>query len=220
MVNVWDILGDHAVRKNTKLLEKAAIELDPDQLEFLKNFYKNFAMPSGYKRRVNQTISKKMEMPKKLQPPIYKTYEVKYDEFGFPDFIPVSPRALEFKFGPINSLVGESPDMLAANEHFAGIFGVDNFKKRWRTVNGVTKPSTTCDILITDPITGNKQWVQHTWHHMQDGKTMIPVPSHIHNSGILENQGFAHTATAVIKSPNANVTVNLKGFFELPPDFD
>ncbi|MFK7900272.1 MAG: HNH endonuclease, partial [Cyclobacteriaceae bacterium] len=35
----------------------------------------------------------------------------------------------------------------------------------------------------------NDVWEKYTWHHYQDGKTMIPVLSHVHSTGL---KGFKH----------------------------
>jgi hypothetical protein len=42
-------------------------------------------------------------------------------------------------------------------------------------------------------------WVRYTWHHYQDGRTMFPVPSKIHN---VNESGFNHTGGHTIIEKN------------------
>ncbi|CAL2083522.1 protein of unknown function [Tenacibaculum sp. 190524A02b] len=50
--------------------------------------------------------------------------------------------------------------------------------------------------------------IEHTWHHHQDGKTLFPVPSDIHN--VRSGTGFAHSGGATI------ISKGLQGLFDGP----
>lgn len=58
--------------------------------------------------------------------------------------------------------------MTAANNWALNRYGSDNFRR----IPGSTK----CEIKIGD------EWVEHTWHHFEDGRNMFPVPSSVHSS--------------------------------------
>ena len=193
MIDFWDGLGDHDVRKNIGFLE-IAVGLTPDQKLELIDMYKpgNFIGFKGNSRNINYPANKKVN--------VFGDVTVEYDEFGMAKFIPLSPRAAEFKitesellnYGlPPTGLSGTGPpDFTACNNWAKNHFGEDDFLPVF-DANGIQ--STSC--LIKIPVTVNGQteikFVKHTWHHHQDGRTLYPVPFDIHSK-------FAHTATTVI----------------------
>jgi len=84
--------------------------------------------------------------------------------------------------------------MRDANRWLINKYGGDNFKR----VPG----STAVDIKDAS---GN--WVRHTWHHHQDGRSMFPMPSSIHNT---TQGGFSHSGGATI------IERGLQGLFSGP----
>ncbi|MCV6631679.1 MAG: HNH endonuclease [Flavobacteriaceae bacterium] len=113
-----------------------------------------------------------------------KQVSVKYDKNGFPDFTPhaSSPNHV-FKS---DNLKGASVDMTAAN--------------KWAKENLSGNIQTNGTRITIDG-------VPHTWHHHQDGKSMFPVPSKIHNAN---DGGFNHSGGAAI------INRGLKGLFGSP----
>jgi hypothetical protein len=79
--------------------------------------------------------------------------------------------------------------MATANEWALKEFGAGNFQK---VLNG-----TQCKIKIGD------EWVEHTWHHHQDGRSMFPVKSTLH--GKAQHSGGA-----------AVINRDLQDFFNSP----
>jgi hypothetical protein len=100
-----------------------------------------------------------------------------YDEFGFPDFtndVPVMDGGIRAIYTPSGGIKGSDSDLSDANdwaiksrsEGGGGLINEVNFRRK----------GTQCEILNDK---GN--WVLCTWHHHQDGKTLMPVPSNVHN---------------------------------------
>ncbi|MBQ4821512.1 HNH endonuclease [Aquimarina sp. MMG016] len=112
-----------------------------------------------------------------------KQVSVKYDENGFPDFTSYasSPDHV-FK---ADNLAGNGTDMTRANNFIRGQTNVVTLSNGKVKINGV----------------------EHTWHHHQDGKSMFPVPSGIHN---VRSGGFAHSGGAAI------ISRGLQGLFKGP----
>jgi hypothetical protein len=132
--------------------------LDDVQLGKLDNLYANIKAPTGMKGKGNFTVN-------------FNGYDVYYDKFGFPDFRQYSTPTTKGKvvFKKQGKLNGDGKDMTSANEWAKKNFSEDDF---------IPLPNGTCKIR--DPKTN--EWIDHTWHHHQDAKTMFPVPSKIHNS--------------------------------------
>ena len=126
---------------------------------------------------------------------------IKYDKYGFPkfeDWVPLPKN--DYKFDLPNN-PRPSNDFKAANEALEAKFGSrDSDKFKW---DG-SKPY----FEVKQP---DGTWVQYTWHHHQDGKTLIPVPSNVHHAqpGI-PSTGFSHTGGDKLLS------VGLEGIFEGP----
>ncbi len=144
------------VRKNTKLLEK--ISGDPKLIRKVDIYYSNsHTMPGGWKGDPNLTL-----------PRIYKGIE--YDDFGFPKLEMHSPGSNSYYTG---KLVGDprATDNLAAmkwlKEKSKLVDGID-FKQI-----GDGKGSVLFKV--------NGKWEKCTWHHHQDGQTLIPVIFEKHN---------------------------------------
>jgi hypothetical protein len=126
----------------------------------------------------------KFSLPSGLNPP--STHNgISFDKNGFPDFVSKAPQpAKDFSY-VANDLIGNttSTDFTKATNWLIEKFPNRNIVKNGNRVE----------------IDG----VMHTWHHHQDGKTLIPVPSSIHNS-------VSHTGG------NATIQRGLQGFFESP----
>ncbi|MCT4616191.1 MAG: HNH endonuclease, partial [Marinifilaceae bacterium] len=99
-----------------------------------------------------------------------------YDEFGHPDFtndVPIMDGGVRAIYKPKRGIKGSNRDLNDANNwalksvnEGGGGFNASNFRRK----------GTKCEIKNQDG-----DWVECTWHHHQDGKTLIPVPSSIHS---------------------------------------
>ena len=105
---------------------------------------------------------------------------VNYNSQGFPDFKPHSAgSSFDFKS---NSLTGTGSatagDFKAAND-----WALSNpaLSGKFQAIPGNQR----CLVKFGD------DWIECTWHHVQDGRTMFPVPSDVHNA-------FRHTGGKAI----------------------
>ncbi len=129
---------------------------NPNKLLQLDDFYKNMKAPAGKKGMIDFDVQ-------------IDGKNLHYDKTGMPDFVPHTPTVNGSKIKyQSQSLNGSSTDMTAANNWALNQYGANNFQK----ISGSTK----CKIKIGD------DWIEHTWHHHQDGRTMFPVPSSLHSA--------------------------------------
>ena len=172
-MGAWKKVVFHDVRSNTTFLEKVA-NLPAKLQDKVKDLYTNLKYPSGYKNKVDYSVTK-------------NGVTVKYNKEGFPRFEAHSPGS-QYAYNS-QSLTGNSTDMTAANNWASGqnLSGFEALPNGQCKINGVI----------------------HTWHHHQDGRTMFPVPSNIHNA----NQGgFSHSGGKAV------INRDLQDLFD-PPKF-
>ncbi|WP_282089953.1 HNH endonuclease [Aquimarina algiphila] len=169
LIDSWKTLYNvgHDSRLNITLLYKIS-RLNPELRKSVGDLYRYLKAPKGYTKRIDYSVSKTING---------KTITVKYDNDGFPDFTPFIPRE-DFLFRS-NTLKGNGTDMTAANRWIRNNVG---------DVNNI-EPLPNGTIRING--------VVHTWHHHQDGRSIFPIPSSIHNVGG-EFNGFAHSGGAAI----------------------
>ena len=152
VVRAWEKLSFHDVRLNTEFLEKVS-NLSSTKQNEVRSLYMNLKHPAGFKNKVDYDAN------------INGTI-VRFDKEGFPDFTVHSPGA-QYKFSQsnypegFNRLAGDGTDFTKAN-NWAVTSNLPGFQKL---------PNGQCKI----------NGVIHTWHHHQDGRTLFPVPSHLHN---------------------------------------
>jgi A nuclease of the HNH/ENDO VII superfamily with conserved WHH len=143
---------------------------------------------------------------------------VQYDDFGHPDFrdhVPklpnnnaANPNHVVYRpatpsgnipDSPVKTLTGEGADMAAANKWAKDDLGLGK-----DVFEGL--PNGKCKIKdFNSPFADSDGWVECTWHHHEDGRTMIPVPSELHGKS-----GAPHTGG---KSVIGN---NIQDFFASP----
>lgn len=178
LFETWKVLSDAG--HDVKLntnLLEKVSKLNPELRNKVGDLYKNLQAPAGYKGKVDFPVTKIIEG---------KSITIRYDKDGFPDFTKHS-LGIEGVFKS-NALTGKGTDMTAANNWAKNKFGADKVQPM---PNGKIK------------IDG----VEHTWHHHQDGKSMFPVPSGIHNA---TSGGFSHSGGAAI------IDRGLQGLFDSP----
>ena len=164
-------------------LIKRINNLSTDQLNQLDNMILNQKKPGGYNNQFDFTSTKTING---------QQVSVKYDKNGFPDFTPhISNPNHVFR---AEDLIGSGNDFTRANNWAINEFGASNIRR--------VPNSTAIDIKDSS---GN--WIRNTWHHHQDGKTMFPIPSNIHN---VTQGGFNHSGGKTI------INRGLKGLFESP----
>jgi hypothetical protein len=149
-------------------------QLNPSKLAKLNDLYSpsKFQMTAGANR-----------VPVNSPAPFQATINGKtmhYNSQGFPDFKPYSA-GLDFEFRS-NNLTGSGTattgDFKAANDWAAAN---STLTGRFQNIPNSQK----CIVKFDD------KWIECTWHHYQDGRTMFPVPSEIHNA-------FRHTGGKAI----------------------
>ncbi len=115
---------------------------------------------------------------------------VDYDEFGFPDFTPhISDKSHVVKI----VMDGSNEDYLKAYEKLKDVIREGNIQF-------------TNNFGSSFKIKKNGEWSEtYTWHHHEDGKSMVPVLQNMHNS-------HAHTGGRSV----VNSERNIKGLFEGP----
>jgi hypothetical protein len=141
------------------------------------SLYAKIKAPKGLNKSVDFSSTKTIDG---------KAVTVRYDNEGFPIFTSHSP-GKDYVYQRPKALTGEYDDMKDANEWAKQRFGdnVETFSNGQIKINGEI----------------------HTWHHHQDGITMFPVPSKIHNS---TQGGFNHSGGAAI------IDRGLVGLFSSP----
>jgi hypothetical protein len=150
-------------------------------LNDVDNFTTNFKQPTGAKR-----------IPADADPPYkFRTsngYEVEFDADGFPDFKKYCP-GKDYSYKASN-LVGNSTndDFVAANAAMR-----KKYPGKIRNTNGGN-----FEMEI------NGEWKKYTWHHHQDGQTLMPVQFDVHSKTL------PHTGGASI------IRNNLQGMFSSP----
>ena len=124
-----------------------------------------------------------------------KEYIVKYDKFGFPKFEKYAPEPNYFYRSPKGG-------------NLIGNYEVDNLN----ALNWLKNKSGLVENIDFKQIGDGKgpilmkimgKWKKCSWHHHQDGKTLIPVISEIHNT-------YNHTGSISI----INNFSELIGFFK------
>jgi hypothetical protein len=160
-VKAWEVVSNLPVdklwvRRNVDLLEKMS-HLDVVDQNLVNLFYTTFK-PSKFP---------------KVPPCVVNG--IQFNKYGFPDFRTSAPNMPDGSRSVFNAadhpngfLSGAADDMTAANNWALNRYGSDNFRR----IPGSTK----CEIKIGD------EWVEHTWHHFEDGRNMFPVPSSVHSS--------------------------------------
>ena len=152
MVKAWEKVDFHDVRLNTTFLGKVS-DLPANLQENIKTLYTNLKHPAGFKNKVNYDAN-------------INGTTVHFDGEGFPNFTSHSP-GVQYKFDQSNypagfdRLKGDGTDFTKAN-NWAVANDLPGFEKL---------PNGQCKI----------NGVTHTWHHHQDGRTMFPVPTDLHN---------------------------------------
>jgi len=114
----------------------------------------------------------------------------------------------KFKFQS-NSLKGVQPDFELANESLLNKFGVQ--KGSPKNAEGFYQSGNyrwDGDTQWFELQNSSGVWEKYTWHHFQDGSTMIPVLSKIHNANL---GGFTHSGgNSIINGADGGI----KGIFE------
>jgi len=137
------------------------------------------AHPATYKNKVNYSVTKKIKG---------KSITVNYDKYGFPIFDEFTPGSNTYVRS--DNLTGNYElDNAIANEELLRRLGAENI---WINPEGNGSP-------VSIKVDG--KWKKFTWHHHQDGKTMIPVLQDVHRN-------FNHSGG------KQAIESDLKGFFE------
>jgi hypothetical protein len=186
VVDVWKKLGGRPewVRLNKELLEKLAGKSD-DFLENVNKLYENMGFPATVKP------------PFPTFKPITfggKIINLEFNKFGFPQFwkhrTKIYLNGLEFDTKYTGDWKKVSPTVLhgaARNSDLgkASTWAINNYPPntvRRSTTSGNKISTTRIDILRDGgDFEVESDWISQTWHHHENGKDLIPIPSEIHN---------------------------------------
>jgi len=159
LATAWKAVSKHEVRLNVEFIQKQS-SLPSEQRIAISKFYDNMAAPAGFKGRVDYVATKTVNGT---------VIQVKYDKYGFPEFESFS--AGQSTFIKSDKLTGiYEHDNAIANEALIKRLGEENV---WVNPAGNGSP-------VSIKIDG--KWQEFTWHHYQDGKTMMPVLKDVHNA--------------------------------------
>jgi A nuclease of the HNH/ENDO VII superfamily with conserved WHH len=151
------------------LLDKAAL-LDDVKLEKLKTYYNGHQMPTSCTTRPKCTFQG-------------DGFTVAYDDFGHPRFEPYVPHMEGI--GKVNFNPGNSNPLGAVSSANDISRAVTWIRSQYPNTTRLTKPDGSAlpagRVAIKDQA-GN--WVECTWHHHEDGRNMIPVPSRVHDKTV------------------------------------
>lgn len=178
--------------------------LSQSQLDNLDALYKSLDHPTGFAGQLNYSATKVIEG---------QNVTIIYRK-GFPDFIAYSPqfnfpnRTGKFKFQS-NGLNGGSTDFGAANTALANEFGIQKISNQWpKDPQGYVTSGNYRWKPGSQPFemrNASGGWDQYTWHHFEDGRTMIPVKTSVHSKSV---GGFNHSGGKSI------ITNQLQDLFE------
>lgn len=191
LVDAWKPIAEagHDASKNVDLLKK----INADGFDAVKvgGYLKGQKAPAGFEGKVNYSVTK-------------NNVKVDYDANGFPKFEQHSPgEGYLYQPGTDKPLIGKkapsgsNADIKNANKAMSKRF-------QGNTSNQFKWDGKSNNFEIID---SNGNTTKYTWHHHQDGKSMFPVPSKIHNT---REGGFKHSGGSTI------IRDGLEGLFGSP----
>ena len=171
-VRAWGGLAERAawIRTNQTLLQ-LLVGQNEEVLNAVNNFYANRFVQPALNRRVPSGPPPYTVLT--THPDPSKRVNVDFDELGFPVFDPHSPGSQYHARS--SSLMGNAgtgsphPDNDFANQWFIDNYGESNIQ--------VLSDSGSPVLLKIEG-----EWQKYTWHHHQDGESMMPVLSDVHNN--------------------------------------
>ena len=189
----------HDLRLNAQFLKKYA-DLPPLKRVKLKTFLDRQKAAESFTGKVNYTSKSKNINGKDIS--------IRYDRYGFPDFMEYVPKPFKkfiVKSDNLQGSLNKAADFRLANRELAKrlkIKGPYTRGEKFATKSyRWTSPSQNFELKE-----GGK-WVKYTWHHHQDGKTLIPIKSKVHSPG---EGGFTHSGG------DSLIRDGLKGIFPSP----
>jgi len=194
----------HALRADTDFLERYS-KLDPTKKVKLRDYLDKQKAFSGRKGQVNYVESKYIDGVGDVT--------IRYDQYGFPDFTDYCPRPTNKYILYADDLKGTSADFRRANQKLAKEYGFEKpypkgSDNKYLELESGDFRWTPGNQNFYKKVNG--EWIKHTWHHHQDGKTIFPLDSRIHNTSEPGSSGFPHSGgDALIKE-------DLKEIFESP----
>ena len=198
----------HGIRLSPEFLRKFKALSSTDKQKILSYLDKQKAF-KGRKGEVDYVATKDIDGIGEVK--------IKYDKNGFPDFFDYCPIPREKFVFIADDLNGNASDFRRANQFVAESFG---FKKPFPRGPDNKYLPIKSDGYQWTPGTQNfylkkgDEWVKYTWHHHQDGKSLIPVESRVHSTSEPGNSGFPHSGG------DALIEEGLQGLFESPKILD
>jgi hypothetical protein len=198
------------VRKNTDLLSDLVGKSD-EFIERVNVFYKNIALPANLPKPLPSSITHAFNG---------KSIVVNYNKFGLPEFglhmtriTDNGSNVTKMYKGTWNQVTSshnaartkdlkDATNWALETDVAGNLVNFPNGRvRRYTTPSG--NPSPTKIEILDD----NGNWIEQTWHHHENGRDLIPVPSEIHNP-LNHSGGFAakHGSDGTAVTPDTDVT--------------
>ena len=205
------------VRQNEDLLFDLVNKSDAF-LERVNFFYKKLALPENLPRPLPSSINHTFNG---------KTIVVKYNKYGLPEFgehmtkITVDGVNVSRTFKGGWSPISTSRDAASKNDlQNATSWALDtdsagnliNFPEG--RVRAYTKPNGELSKEKIEILDDDGNWIVQTWHHHENGRDLVPVPSAIHNH-LNHSGGF--TAKHGPKGAEITADTDITGLFDYDP---
>jgi hypothetical protein len=200
VVDIWEDLSLAIVDEKLFWITKSEdilrnIKDFPELRDRLVMIYKNLALPA--------------DLPRPLPSSIIISFgdeliTIEYNKFGFPKFAQHMTKIL----GPngenlIKSYKGAwNPGNTAMDLTKASTWAMNNYPtgsvRRYKRP-GPNGPGTGTTSYQKIEILKDGHWIEQTWHHHENGKDLLPIPSEIHNP-------LNHSGGASIKNGSTDAT--------------
>ena len=206
-IKAWEGLIDRPewVRLNRDLLGKIGGKSDVF-IKRVDEFYKNILLPGSLPRPLPSSIIKTIDG---------KGVTVRYNKYGFPEFgknmtpIRVNGVIVKKKFNEAWSTPTSKNKADIANARTTDLRNATNWALKTdpstgKFINfpdGKVRRKSDTKIEILDDDTG--KWVEQTWHHHENGKDIIPVPTKLHNTG---SGGLRHSGGMATRHGDVDIS--------------
>lgn len=215
-VKAWKGLIDRPkwVRLNTDLLGQIAGKGD-NYIARVNTFYKNILLPGSLPRPLPSNITKTVIINGN---PV--TYNVRYNKYGFPEFgkhmtplrengvlvkkkfndewtIPNSNKPADISKARNTDLKNATNWALKKDPNTGKLVNFPDGKVR-------KKSDTKIEILKDGGNPANDaDWIEQTWHHHENGRDIIPIPTALHNTG---SGGLRHSGGMATRHGDVDIS--------------
>jgi len=176
----------------------------------VSEFYKSIRLPANLPRPLPNAITKKIDGI---------SYKVTYNKYGFPNFadhmtpIKVNGIIVRKKFDKDWTIPKSKNKVDLDKARKADLKNATSWAlekdasgKLVNFPDGKVRAKSNEKIEILkdggDP-TKDADWIEQTWHHHENGKDIIPIPTKLHNTG---SGGLAHSGGMAVRYGDVDIT--------------